>query len=206
MDDYQKEQFEGVTAVRHFLTSLSEKQIDNLHENIQDYIQFRTVVDIFTSCFFKDFCTRSCFATQKSICCSKEGIMTFWGDIMVNVLLSNETEVEALLTALKKPNTGQNCVYLGERGCLWKVKPIICQMFLCSNAKNEVFRKFPEAEAQWFELKRQGKRFTWPDRKVLFDDLEKIAVESGIHSPLMYMHTSPGLLQVKRSLLSGKVA
>jgi hypothetical protein len=204
MDDYQKEQFEGLTAVRGFLMSLSPLQLDGLKQQLKDYIYFRTVVDDFLSQFFKDVCTRRCFVTRESACCSKDGIMAFWGDMTVNAVLSNEKEVESLLTALKKSNTGRNCVYLAETGCLWKVKPIICQMFLCSNAKNEVFKEFPYAETQWFELKKQERKFIWPDRQVLFDDLEDMAVRTGICSPLMYMHTSPGLLRVKELARSGK--
>jgi len=39
--------------------------------------------------------------------------------------------------------------------------------------------------------------FTWPEGKVLFDEIEDIFINHGYQSPLMYMHRSPGLLMVK---------
>ena len=38
---------------------------------------------------------------------------------------------------------------------------------------------------------------TWPDRPVLFDELEKLFIKEGYDSPLMYCHKSPGLLRLK---------
>ncbi len=88
--------------------------------------------------------------------------------------------------------------YLGEKGCLWKVKPIVCQMFLCNGSKDQIFSKNPDLKTTWEDLKAKEKNFTWPDRSVLFDDLEKIFMDQGLKSPLMYMHTSPGLMRVKQ--------
>jgi len=47
-------------------------------------------------------------------------------------------------------------------------------------------------------LEQESRRFKWPDRPVLFDTLEKLFLDAGFHSPLMYLHTSPGLLRVKQ--------
>jgi hypothetical protein len=46
-------------------------------------------------------------------------------------------------------------------------------------------------------LKQREKHFRWPDRPVLFDDLEKYFMAAGYSSPLMYLNNSPGLLRVK---------
>jgi hypothetical protein len=89
-------------------------------------------------------------------------------------------------------------VYLGPDGCRWKIKPIVCQMFLCEPAKARVFRQYSEAESEWIELEQLRKKFTWPDRPVLFDHIEKYFISLGCSSALMYLHQSPGLLRVKR--------
>jgi hypothetical protein len=41
------------------------------------------------------------------------------------------------------------------------------------------------------------KQFTWPAKPILFDELEELFLQSGLQSPLMYCHLSPGLLRVK---------
>jgi hypothetical protein len=41
------------------------------------------------------------------------------------------------------------------------------------------------------------RQFTWPDKPILFDDLEELFVLAGLKSSLMYCHLSPGLLRVK---------
>ena len=51
--------------------------------------------------------------------------------------------------------------------------------------------------AEWERLCRREKRYTWPTRPVLFDELEALCIEAGLKSPLMYFHRSPGLLRLK---------
>ncbi|MBW2174188.1 MAG: hypothetical protein JRF64_06010, partial [Deltaproteobacteria bacterium] len=92
---------------------------------------------------------------------------------------------------------GLKCVYLGKMGCLWRIKPIVCEMFLCEHARNSVFDNEPNARKQWKRLRRREKRYTWPNRPVLFDDLEAYFIRAGYSSNLMYFHNSPGLLRVK---------
>ena len=45
---------------------------------------------------------------------------------------------------------------------------------------------------------KQEKSFKWPDRPVLFDDLEKLFLDLGCHSTLMHLNLSPGLLRIKK--------
>ncbi|MFC1494817.1 hypothetical protein ACFL6W_06030 [Thermodesulfobacteriota bacterium] len=47
------------------------------------------------------------------------------------------------------------------------------------------------------QLKEDEKCFTWPDKPVLFDELEALFIKKDFDSPLMYFHKSPGLLRVK---------
>jgi hypothetical protein len=71
-------------------------------------------------------------------------------------------------------------------------------MFLCGPAKAKVFSEHREAQAEWLDLERRRKEFTWPDRPVLFDAIETYFIAAGCSSSLMYLHNSPGLLRVKR--------
>jgi hypothetical protein len=147
---------------------------------------------------FKRVCTTSCFQSQRSACCSRDGIITFFADVVVNVLMSTPDEVVQLHTVLNTIRDDLKCVYLGRQGCLWRIKPIVCQMFLCDAAAEAVFAGKPELKDQWEAFKQEAQQFKWPDRPVLFDTLEKVFLDAGYESPLMYLHTSPGLLQVKR--------
>ena len=102
------------------------------------------------------------------------------------------------MDVLEHPLSSDKCVYLGAHGCLWKMKPIVCVMFTCDRAQDQVFGKNPELRQQWEGFQALKKRFTWPDRPVLFDDLESVFIDAGHTSPLMYLHNSPGLLRIKQ--------
>ena len=132
-----------------------------------------------------------------SACCTREGITTFFADVVINVLMSSDKEIDGLVRALSLSNLGTKCVYLGKKGCLWLVKPVVCEMFLCEHARKTVFDNQPQALKEWEKLKRREKRYTWPNRPVLFDDLEAYFIQRGYSSGLMYFHNSPGLLRVK---------
>ena len=195
---YQVEQIEALSCVRLHLTSLPRGEKEKLCALAADYLAFRRRVDDFQDRYFGSICDRACYQSHLSACCSREGIVTFFADVVINLLVSEESEIEALVKALQKEDDGFKCVYLGEAGCLWNVKPIVCEMFLCDPAKTRVFNRNPEAEAEWVELERQRKSFTWPDRPVLFVMIENYFIAAGCSSSLMYLHNSPGLLRVKR--------
>ena len=105
--------------------------------------------------------------------------------------------MQALQKRLAIPHQGNKCLYLGDKGCLWHVKPIVCEMFLCTKAEKEVLSRTPAAHKAWEELKQKEKSFRWPDQAVLFDDLEEMFIKAGCDSTLMYLHKSPGLLRIK---------
>jgi hypothetical protein len=46
--------------------------------------------------------------------------------------------LESLQDVLTRPREGFKCVFLGHEGCLWRIKPIVCEMFLCDAAENVV--------------------------------------------------------------------
>jgi hypothetical protein len=199
MNDYQQEQSETLAIARNYLSSLNGNQKESLFEMISEYLSFRKEVDSFLLQYFADICNLKCYQNRLSACCGREGIITFFADIVINVLVSTEEDLNRIGSVLSLNNeTETKCVYLGNKGCLWKVKPIVCEMFLCDSAVKEVFEEFPEAASKWKQFKQQEKLFKWPDRPVLFDHLEEIFIAAGYQSPLMYLHNSPGLLRIKK--------
>ena len=198
MNSYQKEQSDALYMVRSHLSTFSSKERQKLESDVAGYLSFREKVGSFLSTHFSGVCTQKCYKSRLSACCTREGIITFFADVVINALISQDREIDLLLKVLKKPNNGFKCIYLGEKGCLWRLKPIVCEMFLCDPAKKKVFIENPLARDKWDELNKRKKMFTWPDRPVLFDVLEKYFMDAGYSSSLMYMHNSPGLLRVKR--------
>lgn len=197
MNAYNQEQQEAVMAVAECLKRLSSSELNGLRNTIKTYLLFRGEVDHFLDVHFSALCTRACYESRQSACCSREGITTFFADVVINMLLSNDKDIEALLGALKKPDQDAKCVYLGQNGCLWHVKPIVCEMFLCQRARENVFSRNPLALRTWKKLRLREKRYTWPSRPVLFDRLEEYFRNQGVRSSLMYFHNSPGLMRVK---------
>ncbi|MFP4349903.1 MAG: hypothetical protein ACLFQY_16540 [Desulfococcaceae bacterium] len=198
MNSYQAEQLESIEAVRRRLLALPLHKKAQLTAQIGDYLGFRRQAAAFLTEHFSDICTRTCYQNRLSACCSKDGIITFFGDVVVNLLLSEPAEIDRLTAVLNRENHGFKCVYLAEGGCLWRVKPIVCEMFLCDAARDEVFGNNPDLNVRWREFEETKKQFTWPDRPVLFDDLEKYFMDLDCRTALMYLHNSPGLLRVKK--------
>jgi len=183
--------------VRKYLGGLSRLEILKLKRRVAPYLRFRTEVRGFQEEFLSETCTRKCFAARTSFCCGREGIATFFADVLINGLFSTEDEVDILLKALRQDRGGFKCVYLAERGCVWRIKPIVCEMFLCDHAKERALSNAPALLASWEDLRSRERQYTWPDRPVLFDELESLFLQAGFDSPLMYFHRSPGLLRVK---------
>ena len=198
MNDYQKEQFDAFATVQKYLTGLEESKRGALKISASDYLAFRSEVDVFLSTHFSRPCNRRRYLSRRSACCSREGIITFFADIVINVLVSDSNEIDDLMETLKKPNNGFKCVYLTDNGCRWRIKPIVCEMFLCDQAKQHVFGENNQLNKEWELLEQRRKQFTWPDQPVLFDELEEHFLNAGHESPLMYLHNSPGLLLVKK--------
>lgn len=162
------------------------------------YIQFRQTLDGFLSEFFSRVCTENCYRSRRSACCSKDGIITFFADVMINAFFSDSQQLDCLEQAIQHPRSEMKCIYLGPDGCMWEIKPVVCVMFLCEPARKPVFEANPQAASTWQKLKLQERSFRWPDRPVLFDRLEQSVIDGGHHSPLMYLHNSPGLMRVKK--------
>jgi hypothetical protein len=197
MSPYNRDQMEAILIVRRYLRGLPRGEIGRLKRRIRHYLRFRADVAHFQRQYFSDVCTQNCFTSRTSACCGREGIATFFADVVINILHSSDEEVDALLQTLSKDSGGLNCVYLTGNGCLWHIKPIVCEMFLCQSAKESILKCDDLLRSQWERLRRREKYYTWPSRPVLFDKLEEVFIREGFDSPLMYFHHSPGLLRLK---------
>ena len=184
------------------LQSLSEADRRALVDLTAEYLAYRNNVNAFLSAHLADICTQKCYQSRLSACCSKDGIITFFADVVINALVSSLKEIHSLIRLLNKTNPGLKCIYLGPAGCCWRLKPIVCAMFVCDTAQKQVFERSPQARKKWEELKYLKKKYTWPDRPVLFDTFEALFIKAGYASSLMYLHNSPGLLRVKQQAKS----
>jgi hypothetical protein len=206
MNPYHQEQLEALAAVVNHLETLAPSERGRLNALCADYLGFRRRVEDYLRVRFGDVCSEKCYRSRLSACCSREGIITFFADVAVNALVSTAEEIRALFAALGRENTGFKCVFLGAQGCRWRIKPIVCQMFLCGPARAAVFGRDPDAAEAWKALEQERRLYTWPDRPVLFDALEALFIAAGVRSALMYLHESPGMLRIKRraGLCGGK--
>jgi len=197
MSEYNRDQLEAIGIVRSYLDGLTESRISGIKRLIRPYLQFRADVGDFQKRHLARVCTQKCFTGRTSACCNREGIAAFFADVLTNILLSSDAEIDALMQALSMDPGGFKCVYLGTGGCLWRLKPIVCEMFLCDHAKKTLPASKGALLKRWEALRQREKEYTWPDKPVLFDELEEILMKAGFDSPLMYFHHSPGLLRIK---------
>ncbi len=197
---YNKEQLDAIKIVRQYLDKCPTSEIESLKVDLKPYLTFRGDTAEFQRQYLSKICNHNCFTSWTSACCGREGIMTFFADVVINYLLSTEEEIEALVQTLLSDSGGTKCVFLSnKKGCLWHLKPIVCEMFLCDQAKKFVLEVNDQRKLEWEEFRKKEKNFTWPDKPVLFDEIETIFINKGFDSSLMYFHKSPGLLRVKKS-------
>lgn len=198
MNEYQKEQLQALDQVAAKIQSVDAIHCGRLRNEIDTYLSYREQLAGFQSKYFGDVCTGTCFLDRTSACCSKDGIITFWADVVVNLLDCTEGEVEDLRNAVRNPLFPDKCIYLGADGCRWKIHPLGCALFVCDRVQSNVLGMDSSLREQWDRIKSAGAAFRWPDRPVLFDHLEQVFIAAGCRSPLMYLHCSPGLLRVKQ--------
>ena len=203
LSEYNRDQWEALLMVQRYLEGLPASEIERLRAAVGPYLQFRYEVSQFQKEFLSEICTQACFTTRQSACCNRDGIATFFADVVINALLSSGEDLNVLRMTLENDPGGFKCVYLGEKGCLWRVKPIVCEMFLCDRAKETVLGKDKNLSDRWEGLLLKEKQFTWPDKPVPFDELEELFLKAGLKSPLMYFHLSPGLRRVKANSRKG---
>jgi hypothetical protein len=202
MNEYQQEQLETLRMIREYLAHIGPERVQRLKYQIDNYIKLRDDIDRYLNNNFNKICTLSCYSNQRSACCSKDGIVVFYADLLINALMMDAQELDTIMGILENPNRSMKCVYLGRDGCRLTVRPRVCAMFLCDSACERVFDENPDCRGQWERLKEEEKRFTWPDRPVLFELLEKDALDRGFRSSLMHLLLSPGLCRVR--ILAGR--
>jgi len=123
----------------------------------------------------------------------------FWADVAINAAWSNGEQLDDLEAAIRQPAFQHKCIFLGDQGCRFKVRPLVCAMFLCEPVLNEVFTNEQDERCrQWRSLESEAKQYRWPDRPVLFDWFEIRFMALGCRSSLMHINTSPGLMRIKK--------
>lgn len=195
--DYNQDLLISFRAIAAIFGNLSASHIAQLKGQISAYLDFRQALERFHFQYFEPTCRESCFETELSACCSFESIIIFFADQVINFLNSEPEEIAAILRVLERPNNSGKCVFLGNEGCMWRVRPVSCATFFCDQAKKKVFAEHPEAESGLKNLQKQEEEFTWPVKPVLFDEIEKYFMNLGVESSHLYFHKSPGLLQLK---------
>lgn len=198
-DEYNLEQYDAYITIKAFFDGASADDVEALERMIVPYLEFRRETSEFLVSSCADVCGDICFKTGLSDCCMHEGIITFFADWIVNWLVSSKDEIDILVEALFKPFRDDKCVYLGEKGCLWKIKPLNCETFVCKQARAEIFAGDFQAEHIYDEMLVKKKTFSYPDRPVLFDDIEKFFMKRGVDSEIMYFHKGAGLMMIKRN-------
>jgi hypothetical protein len=198
MSSYREEQLQSQEMVIRYLQAATEAEHRRLKQMCSAYLVFREEVHRFQCRHLHAICTRACFQRQLSACCNKDGIITFFADLVINALYSPPQRVVNLMKGLRRARADMKCIYLGEDGCRWHIKPLVCEMFLCDRALKTMQAGDRQAVAAWQRLESEAKRFRWPDRPVLFDMIESRFLAAGLCSPLMYLHNSPGLVRIKR--------
>ena len=197
--EYREEQLQNQKSVQDYFANHGEGEKARVRALCREYLHFRDEVAAFQSRYLQSSCNAACFQHQRSACCNKDGIITFFSDLVVNAVVSDSAGMEALTRCLQKPRTDMKCIYLGPEGCRWQVKPIVCEMFVCDRAKEEAFSTSTRVASIWEGLKEKERLFRWPDRPVLFDEIESRFMAAGVSSSLMYLHNSPGLIRIKKN-------
>lgn len=196
MNDYQMEQHEALQIVRRHLHQIPFEDLD---QQINAYLEFRQKTARFYKNHIEPVCTKKCFKTDISGCCTKDGIIVFFADVVINALHSTTRQLDRLEQAIGSPVPGRKCIFLAQSGCTWQIKPIVCEMFICHPARQQAFAAIPSKAQEWKTLEQERKTFTWPDQPVLFERLERFFLNLGQRSTLMHIHSSPGLLRVKQN-------
>jgi hypothetical protein len=203
LNEYQQEQWQAVWQIIRAKDILNHVGNTQITAEIQSYIEFRCVLTTFQKRHFGSFCSQRCFENKASACCSKDGIVTFWADHVINAYCSTRNQIDNLIKAIKEPHDSNKCIYLKPNGCVWKVTPLGCALFLCDSAQQVVFSNHSELKNDWIQFEHKAKGYRWPDHPVLFDWLEEVYLTAGCRSTLMYINTSPGLLKIKRQFEAG---
>ena len=112
MNAYQNEQFDALQMVRRQLKELPDSERMYLKAKIADYLDFRSRVAGFLATHFTDICTEKCYQSQISACCSKDGIIAFFADVVINALSAGQDSLDKLEKTIQRPEKAFKCIYL----------------------------------------------------------------------------------------------
>ena len=160
MNAYQAEQIAAFELIRLHLPKLKKQLHRTQADPLEAYLAFRQETDRYFDQYFAGICNTTRYQNQHSACCSRDGIITFFADMVINILYSNGSVLDRMALRLQTPHLGLKCLYLSPGGCMWTIKPVVCQMFLCERAQLEVFSQCPQAREQWDTLTRRRRDFT----------------------------------------------
>jgi hypothetical protein len=195
---YNTEQQEALDQALQGISTMTADEISRIKASTEPYLQFREEVRNFSETHLFPLCKTKCYETGLSACCTKEGIITYFADMVINFLHSDAGQIARIREALARPRNDGFCVYLGETGCLWRIKPIVCDMFFCDWLLEAAALNNPMIVTRIAQFKTLQKQFTWPDKPVLFDAMETIFLEKKLKAATMYYHFSPGLKAIKK--------
>lgn len=198
MTEYNDEQLYTLKMVSATISAMDSMERERLKTKAKNYLSFREEVAAFSCAHLAAICKEKCYNTGISACCTREGIITYFADVVINVLYSTQDQLDLLEEALVTPSETTQCVYLSPAGCLWTIKPIVCEMFFCDGLITEARTLAPSIKERIEDFKARQKEYTWPDKPVIFDRIESIFIEKGLRSSLMYFHASPGLMRIKK--------
>jgi len=198
MNTYQREHADTFRLVVDYLAAKPAAERQYLLDITAAYVDFRRKLDAFHRDHVADLCSAKCYQTGLSACCSRDSIVVYFADVVVNCLHSSDAQINQISAVLRRANHGHRCIHLGPEGCRWRISPIVCAMFLCDEAQTLITTESGQAAERWRALQEERKLFTWPDRPVIFDALEARFIAAGLNSPLMHLNSSPGLLSIKR--------
>ena len=102
MNTYQKEQLDALHQVQKSLRFLGDRKRAGLIKLIQPYLEFREELQHFLATHFGKYCTQACFNSHSSACCSKDGIITFWADHVINACCSTEEALNELAVVRRR--------------------------------------------------------------------------------------------------------
>lgn len=196
ISEYNNDQLQAIRIIKSYIRDITQREFRSVIKMIKPYIDFRSSVAGFQKKYFSKICMKKCYKNGDSACCNSEGIAVFFSDLVINAFYSNNEELAIMESSLFQAK-GTKCVYLTDKGCLWRLKPIVCEMFLCDHVKKSISSESSNTLTCWNQLKAEEKKFTWPDKPILFDEIERLFIEKGFDSRLMYFHKSPGLLRLK---------
>ncbi|MFW5937201.1 MAG: hypothetical protein ACOCS6_04000, partial [Desulfosalsimonas sp.] len=87
MNEYQIEQLQALQMVRQHINAGQGRQTEailprQIKQELRRYYDFRDRSAAFHQACFEQTCTAKCYLSNLSACCSKDGIIVFFADVV----------------------------------------------------------------------------------------------------------------------------